>query len=818
MSTLLRPVVLGRVFPERGRTLLLGILGVGALLCDPVAHASGVGAASPGADGSKTDNGSDAATRVADSSSADSGEGDGSDSRLSPAEITVSARRRTENAQSVPIPIAALTGDALLQAGQFRLESLNQNLPSTNIQYANPRQASIAVRGLGNNPANDALESSVGVYLDNVYLGRASMANQDLFDVEQIALLRGPQGTLFGKNTTAGVLNITTRQPTFDPQGSIEASYGNYNAYQVRGVWSQPLVQNELAGRVSFSHTTQGGFVDDVSTGYDLNGYNRSAGRGQLLWKPDDDFSLRLLGDYGEEHSDTGASVLYNAGPNDGVKYFNAVAAAGAQVVYDPDYRTTTTNARQHMDVYQGGGSAEANWKFGDGYQLTSITAYRWWRFHPYNDGDATNADAIRAAGQNVDDNQWTQEVRIASPADRPLSYVVGLYYFNQHQDNLLHTQFGADGAAIQDLVVGAAPFANGYSQTVQYLKTDSKAMFGQLTWRPSDLWEIAVGARDTYETKDVSLFRSSVGSPAFVNNPSFSAYTSGPLSLDNNSVSALGSISYQFTPNVLGYASVSRGAKAGGINPTAPVPGLTLNSLYVRPEVAVDGELGVKSAWLDRRLVVNANLFWTQVKDYQSTELLMPPAGGSFVQVLSNIGRVRTRGVEADISAAPVDGLTVQLSASYDNAVYLSYDNAPCPAEVLAPANLPPGKAICSLTGKQVVGAPTWIANPNVTYSHPLFDGLTGTAYASYSWRSSFFGSADDSNLARVRAYGLLDVRYSAGGKWGHVPWQLSLWSNNALNKRYVLGGITSAGALYNYSEIPGLPRTFGATVHFDF
>jgi len=742
---------------------------------------------------------------------------DAGDSGAPTSEVTVSARRREENAQSVPIPIAALGGDALAQAGQFRLENLNQSLPSTNIQYANPRQASVAVRGLGNNPANDALESSVGIYLDNVYLGRASMANQDLFDIEQVALLRGPQGTLFGKNTTAGVLNITTRQPSFDPQGSIEAVYGNYDSYQVRGTWSQELWRDELAGRISFSHITQGGFVKDVTTDADLNGSNRSAGRGQLLWKPSAGFSLRLIGDYSEEHSDTGAAVLYSPGPNNGAKYFAAAAAAGASVIYDPKYETTTIDGRQHMDVYQGGGSAEANWKFGDGYQLTSISAYRWWRFKPYNDGDGTNVDAIRAAGQDVNDNQWTQELRLASPADRPLSYVVGLYYFNQHQSNLLHTQFGANGAAIQDLAVGAATFANGYSQTLQYLKTGSEALFGQLTWRPQDRWELALGIRDTQETKDTAVVRSSLGAAAFVNNPNFAAFSSGTLSLTNNTVSALGSLSYQFSRAVLGYWSVSRGAKAGGINPTAPIPGLALNSLYVKPEVALDSELGLKSTLLEGRLILNANLFWTQVKDYQATLLLQPTAGGPFVQVLSNIGKVRTRGVETDIEATPVEGLALRLSASYDNAVYLSYDGAPCPAEVLAPANLPPGRSVCSLTGKQVVGAPSWIANPNLSYSHPLPGGLTGTALASYSWRSGFYGSADDSNYARVQAYGLLDVRYSVAGKWGSKPWEVSVWSNNALDRRYVIGGITSVGALYNYSEIPGLSRTFGVTVHFD-
>jgi iron complex outermembrane recepter protein len=817
------------------RTAGAAVLGVALLLHDPLAHATNaadggapthtVAAAAdlheaPDSTATADVSGTPSPTAAADVSDAPdpSAVADAADSPRSISEVTVSARRRTENAQDVPIPIAALSGDALEQAGQFRLESLNQSLPSTNIEYSNPRQTSIAVRGLGNNPANDALESSVGVYIDNVYLGRSSMANLDLTDIDQIALLRGPQGTLFGKNTTAGVLNITTREPSFQPQGNVEASYGNYDSYQVRGTWSQPLVDDELAGRLSFSHTTQGGFVHDIATGHDLNGSDRSSGRGQLLWKPNADFSLRLIGDYSEEHSDTGAAVLYNPGPNNGAKYYAAVAAAGATVVYDPNYETTTINGRQHMDVRQGGGSAEANWQLGGGYSITSITAYRWWWFNPGNDADGTNLSAFTNAGQKVDDNQWTQELRLASPADRTLSYVVGLYYFNQHQDNLLTTQYGPDAVAIQDLALGARSFANGYSQTVQYLKTGSEAAFGQLTWKPWQSWEFALGLRDTQESKNVSLYRSSTGEAAFVNNPSFAAYSSGLLSRNDNTISALLSVSYQFTPNVLGYWSLSRGAKAGGINPTAPVPGLTLNSLYVAPEVATDTELGVKSTLLDRRLLLNANLFWTEVKDYQATLLLQPPAGGSFLQVLSNIGKVRTRGVETDVSAVPLDGLTLKLSASYDDAVYLSYHDAPCPAEALAPENLAPASKVCDLTGQQLVGAPSWIANPSASFVHPLLGGLTGTAYASFSWRSSFFGSADNSEYARVPSYGLLDLRYTVAGKLGSSAWQLSLWSNNALDKRYVIGGLTAASSLYSYSEIPGLPRTFGATVHFDF
>lgn len=729
-------------------------------------------------------------------------------------EVIVSARRRDEDAQSVPIPIAALSGGALEQSGLYRLEDLNAQLPSTNVEFANPRQSSIAVRGLGNNPANDALESSVGVYLDNVYLGRASMANLDLIDIDQIALLRGPQGTLFGKNTTAGVLNITTRAPSFTPETDAEASVGNEGYYQLRASTTGALVDDTLAGRVSVSRTYRDGDVEDVYDGRKLDGTSRYAVRGQLLWDPNQDFTLRLIGEHEEERADEGAAVLFSAGPDGGAKFYHAVNAAGATVVYDPNYLETTIDGVQHMVVRQSGTSAEANWQLG-GYKLTSITAWRSWAFLPTNDADSTNTEALANAGQEVHDQQFSQELRLASPAEEPVSYVVGLYYFYQQQNNILFTHYGPDVRAIVALGDGPPAFANGYYQTPQYLRTESGAAFGQLTWRPAESWEFAAGLRDTQEGKAMQVTRTNNDiSPAFAK--TFAPYNSGVLTLNNNDVSALLSASFKFTPDVLSYISVSRGAKAGGINPAVPNGVLGTNSLFVSPEIADDAEFGIKSSWLQHRLTANANLYWTQVKDYQAT--LLEPVGNTntFVQVLTNIGKVRTRGIESEISAIPVDDLTLRLSASYDNAIYLSYDNAPCSAEALAPTNSAQGVILCNLSGKPLVGAPTWIVDPGISWSHHAFRGLIGTAEADYSWRSKQYGSADDSQFAQIASYGVLNVRLGLGGDLhGDRSWRADIWSNNVLDKRYVTGGVSVSSSLYDYYLYPGLPRTYGLTLH---
>jgi iron complex outermembrane recepter protein len=722
-------------------------------------------------------------------------------------EVIVSARRRAENAQDVPIPLTALSGDALDEQGVYRIEDLNERLPSLNAQFGNPRQSSFAVRGLGNNPANDGLESSVGIYLDDVYLGRPGMANQDLIDIDQVSLLRGPQGTLFGKNTTAGVLAFTTLAPSFTPGAVIEGSAGNYGYYQLRGAVTGPLEDDVLAGRFSYAKTVRDGYIDDVTDGRRLNGVDRQAFRTQFLFKPNESLSVRVIGDYEEENSPCCISVLYNEGPNDGALLKAHLAAANATEIFDPNFSSTSINDPQYMEVRQGGGSVQANWGFDGGYNLTSITAYRSWHFLPTNDADGTSASALINAGQEVDDEQWSEELRVASPTGKPLDWVAGLYYFYQYQDNLAFTQYGPSAHALYGL---PAFYNNAYSQVRSFPETNSYAAFGQATWHLSSQWSVTAGVRETDEEKTSHIERNPpIGSPGI--DLVLPTYSSGPLGLHDDTVSWLASLSYQIDPDLLAYASASRGAKAGGINESVPVGKLPVTSLYVSPETANDYELGLKSTWLDQHLLVNANLFWTQVHDYQATQLEQS-SPGVFVQTLTNIGGVRTRGVETELTAKAAEGVAFDLNASYNEAVYTSYENAPCSVE----ASLA-GEKVCNLTGQQVVGAPRWIVNPDLRLEQAVAGGVTTYGIIGYSWRSSFFGTFDNSEYAVVKSYGLLNLRAGLKGDLGHARWDASVWVNNATDKRYFIGGLT--GATFNaYSLFPGDPRFWGATIRLEF
>ena len=722
--------------------------------------------------------------------------------------VTVTARRREESAQDVPIPIATLSGDSLDRTGDFRLEDLNRSLPSTNVLFANPRQSSIAVRGLGNNPANDALEASVGVYLDNVYLGRPGMANLDLIDIDQVALLRGPQGTLFGKNTTAGVLNVTTRQPTFQPEAQFESSFGSRDYYQVRGAISGPIIDGVLAGRLSAVQTSKDGFIDNIVDGRDLNGSDRKGFRGQLLYTPSEALSVRFIADYAEEHSDASVNSLYSLGPNDGALVKARYAALGIPLVLDSDYDKSILDARQHMDVRQGGGSIEANYEFGGGYKLTSITAYRSWWFLPTNDGDASPLSALINAGQHVDDEQWSQEVRIASPTGGAVDYVAGLYYFYQYQSNQLFQYYGPDAGAY----FGRAFLNNATTLLDQQLFTNSYSAFGQATWHASDRLSFTGGVRETFEDKSTEVRRNAPtgGGPGI--NAALGFYESGKLKRSDNNPSYLLSTAFQQNDDLLWYASASKGAKSGGINPDVPKAGLTVKSLYIEPEKATDFELGFKSTVLDRRLQVNANLFWVDVKDYQATGLELSSATNTVQQVLSNIGKVRSRGVETEITAVPIEGLTLGLNASYNDAKYRDYHNAPCGAEQTAL-----GATVCDLSGEQIVGAPKWIVNPSISYDRSVRN-LDLRAQTDYAWRSSFYGAPDNSEFAKIDSYGVLNARLGVGGIWSSKAWELSLWSRNLLNKHYVTGGIQGASQFLTYSLYSGEPRAYGASLKFDF
>ena len=728
--------------------------------------------------------------------------------------VTVTARRREEDSQKVPTPITVVGGETLETQRVYKVQDLQQILPSVNVAFIHARQSSIAVRGIGNNPASDGLEGSAGVYLDNVYLGRPGMAVFDLLDIEQLELLRGPQGTLFGKNTTAGVLNISTRAPTFSPERSVEVSGGQDGYFQGKGTVSGALTDT-LAGRVSAYRTRDDGYIKNVHDDNYLNGGERQGIRGQLLFKPNEDFDLRWINDYNEEDSSNGSMVVYGAAD----RFWQRAAAVGASPIRDPDRHKVNINSRQHVSVHQGGSSVEANWNLNGGYKLTSISAYRYWHFTPAND-EQLNVSAINNTGVEVHDRQFSQEIRLASPTGGFFDYVLGAYAFNQNLGNKTFTDYGP---LADPYLLGANLNAlnNTYSKANGKIETDSFALFAQGTWHLTDKLDFTAGLRGTYEEKDakVERFDPVGGAPvtgvgAVVRRNQLGAYDSGDLSLHSFAPSALLSLSYQFTDDLLGYASLSHGEKSGGVNlAVASAPTAGADSLLVGPERANDAELGIKTTLFDNRLQLNTNLFWTGIHGYQATTLYQPPGSTQLVSVLSNAGSVRSRGLEFEATALPIRGLTLNFNGSYNDVTYLSFKDAPCPAEI---STQPGAPATCDLTGQRVVGASKWIANLNGEYAWNLDDGIRPYVTGSYSYRSEAEGTLDNSDLSKIDGYGLANFSVGLRKDLGDGQLDASVWLKNAFDKDYYLAAFASINGSYTASV--GQPRTLGASVRYDF
>ncbi|WP_025111026.1 TonB-dependent receptor [Pseudomonas sp. H1h] len=728
--------------------------------------------------------------------------------------VTVTTRRREESSQDVPTPMSVVSGQTLETQRVYRIQDLQQLVPSVNVAYMHARQSSVSIRGLGNNPASDGLEGSVGLYIDNVYLGRPGMAVFDLMDIEQLEVLRGPQGTLFGKNTTAGVINISTRAPTFTPERSIETSVGEDGYFQTKGTISGPL-NDQLAGRFSAYRTRSDGDIKNEYNGHDLNGGSRDGFRAQLLFKPSEDFNLRWIGDYNEEDSSAGTRVLYDTGPTiNGVNLYQSRANAAGATLVNGSHRKVNLDNDQHVTVHQGGTSVEANWTLPSDFTLTSISSYRFWNFTPAND-DGLNVAATYNAGVSVEDKQYSQEFRLASPKGEFFDYVVGAYYFGSDLDNKSFAYYGPQADIWNGTPRGA--LANVGSVGNGHIKTDSFALFAQGTWHLTERLDFTAGVRGTYEEKNAWVTRDApvggavvTGAAATARRGRTGAYDSGDLNQYSSSPSGLLNLSYRITDDLLGYATLSHGEKSGGVNlavGSAPTAGA--DSLLIGTERANNAELGFKSTLWDRRLQFNANLFWTQVNAYQTNAY----DDVNRVQYLTNAGSVRSRGVEFESTVIPLRGLTLNFNGSYNDVSYLSYKDAPCPPEV---SQAPGAPASCDLSGHQVVGASKWIGNANGKYEWNLANGLQPYVTGSYAFRSKAVGTVEDSDYGQIPSYAVVNLSTGLRGDFHQGQWDVSLWLKNAFDKTYYTTLWTGGNG--GYEGLLGTPRTLGVTGRYDF
>jgi iron complex outermembrane receptor protein len=743
--------------------------------------------------------------------------------------IVVTSRHREENSQDVPIAISVVSAETLERTGNFTVNQIQQQVPTLQISSYNPRNTNINIRGLGANSsfAVDGLEYGVGFYVDGVYYGRPGQSQFDLIDLQQIEVLRGPQGTLFGKNTTAGALNITTREPSFDPELTGEGSLGDYDYHQVRATGSLPIIADKVAVRLSIGDTHRGGFLTNVYDGSDAQNYDNFTIRGQLLIKPTEDLEIRVIGDYSKQKQHFALTLVdgYFSTYANGATITNNIFDRAARLAYalpapDAFLRVGNADSRFQANMESYGVSGQVTWDVGNA-TLTSITAYRWWDWYPANDADGTSLPIMTKAQQANFQRQFSQELRIASNGRNTVDYQAGLFYYWQKLPGYGATAYGSDFADWNlNPATTPAAFFSTVDQALSNLQTNSfsnqvtksYAAFGQVDWHILDALTLTAGLRFTHEDKkgeyerflapdsggDRSLLTPALQSQFQVSDLAFSG------ALESDALTGLLTLAYKVTPDVLLYGSYSRGNKSGGLNITAG----GASRPVVDPEKVNAFEIGVKSQFFGGKLTVNADAFLTEITDYQSNVSEQIPGTTQFNQYIANIPKVRSKGLEADISFSPSKWLSFSGSTAYTDARFVDYTNAP-----QAPERANEG-AVQDLSDVRLPGVSKFAYSASVDASQPLSDSLTVYGRADWLHRSSYNASGTNSIYSDIPGYGILNARVGLRMAAGQVD--LSVWARNLLDKEYYVN--RSAGTFGLITALPGDPRTFGVTLRGQF
>lgn len=770
--------------------------------------------------------------------------------RLGPAQqsggdVVVTARRRAETIQSVPIAMSVIGGTALADTGAYNVGKLTQLQPSLQFYSTNPRNSAANIRGLGApfGLTNDGIEQGVGIYVDQVYYSRIASATFDFTDTDRIEILRGPQGTLYGKNTTAGAINITTRKPSFDPEARFELTGGNYDFLQAKGSVSGPLVGDVVAGRFSASFTTRRGTIWNTTQDQWQNSQDNLSLRGQLLFKPAPNLDITLYADYNRQAPT--CCVQYYAGlaptQRPANRQYAALAAAAGYAVPSTDAFDRVTDVDTPLRAKQklGGASAVVNWDLGPA-TLTSVTAWRFWNWDPSNDRDFIGLPITTVSANPSQQDQYSQEIRLGSNGKHAIDYTVGLFWFYQTIDTQgLQVQGPAASAWLLNPTSAAAKnpaTLNGLTarNTIGFTNT-SAALFGKLTWHVSDKLQISPGARLNYDEKEGSYVSVVTNGQGSTNLTSDQRGVLAPQSyapkFDNWNLSGDITVAYQFSPDIHSYATYARSYKSGGINlsglPLDANNNPILSTATVKPETVNHYEIGLKTQLLDRRATINLAGFWTDIYDYQATvnNYQLAVLRG----YLANAGQVRTRGIELDSAFRPTAGLNLYVNAAFTDAKYVRFTNAPCapelsggtalpivngqivgtPAPAGTPGNSPP---FCDISGQRLPGVSKWAFSYGAEYNWPVGEGQVYVGYDG-SYRSDFSSNPSPSAYMNVDGYSLSNFRlgYRKGDKLN-----VFAWVRNAFDRNYYELLATQSGSTGLIVGQPGDPRTFGLTVSF--
>jgi len=767
-------------------------------------------------------------------------------------EVVVTAAKRQQTLQEVPIAVSVVTSETIEQAQVLDIKDLQTLVPSLRVtQLQGSAQTNFIIRGFGNGANNAGIEPSVGVFIDGVYRSRVGSALADLPKLERIEVLRGPQSTLFGKNASAGVISVTTAKPDLDGfSGSVGATVGNYNQTIIRGDVTGPLTEN-LAFSLFGSMNERDGYFDNLELGTDSNELDRWNFRGQLLWNPTDRLEMRLIVDAEEiDEVCCGVANLVD-GPTGGIVRLlggdlisNDAFAYANYLDFDPRNEIETQGTSLHVD-----------YDFNS-FTLTSISAYRTLDQFQSGDVDFTSArlilpEAADFRGTKID--TFTQELRLTSSGSGPLQWMAGAFYFNEEVEQDETFGLGADFRSYVDFLTGGAiggveaelgfPAGTFYAtgtgnQSEKYtLDDETLSLFAQVDYDLTDALTLTAGVNYTQSEKEASA---EVVSDNLFGALPLDAFGLGALKAaqflppvvgfpnsvedgksDDSDTTYTLRLSYDLTPDMNVYGGVSTGFKASSWNlsqDTGPVPAdvaallangdpalpnvgfgpgaanFAVGTRRADPEESLVYELGLKGQW--DTVSLNLAIFMQEIDGFQSNVF----SGTGFN--LANAGKQSTDGVEVDVTWLPVDGLRIGFAATWLDPLYDSFQGAVGP-------NGP-----TDLSGQQPSGIPELSTNTNITYN---FELLGAYSYVRLEHVYEEEVQVADNIPMSIAAREVNTFNASAGMSWDNGL-EFNLWGRNLNDDEYLLSAFPSVAQAGSFSGYPNQPATYGLTVKYNF
>jgi iron complex outermembrane recepter protein len=684
-------------------------------------------------------------------------------------DIVISAQRREQNLQVVPLAVSAF-GETALKAGKVdNLTDLTGRVPNVVLAPvgAYPAAGAFAIRGIGFSDVESTFEPAVGVEVDGVYIARNVGFLQDFFDVESVTILRGPQGTLYGRNTIGGVVSVQSKRPTGDFGVRGEVTAGSYGRRELRGAVEGPIVDDVLLAKVSMIKTYGEGYYHN-DDGRTFNKTDDFSVRGTLVYKPTSTFDATLIIDHSALR-DTGPALENASLP------FMVLSKAGYPADSDGLPYDTHTGSAIMSNLDATGETLEANWDLGP-VKLTSITGGRQTHTVALSDYDGEHVKFLDV-GRDETHNQFSQELRVASAGPGPLHYVVGAFYMHQRYDIAI-SEFGT---------AFGAPNAGSYIYAGQ--TTQSLAAFGQLDYDIGNL-TLTAGGRYSHDYKNFNI------------QPLFFA-TSQTFDDSFDDFSPKFAASYQFTPEIMGYAQYSRGFRSGGFNGRA---GSFASVGPYGSEHVNSYEAGLKTQFLDRKVTLNLAAFTSQYGDMQQGVQSLIPGTNINQTIVANAASARISGFEAETTLHPGGGFTITGSLGYLDAHFNDFV-----------ANLGDGQGTVDHSNLPLTYAPKW--SGSVTGNYRL-DLSAGTLNANVTVRSmsdmytGFTTLNTTSDLTVRQANTLVDgaIRFeTADGHWNMGVWGKNLTNQVVINNTFTVGSLLA-------DRVYEAPREIGVDLGFKF